>query len=72
MGLVAGGVALGLLGVAALAPLVANQLFGVAPLDPMAVGGAVLIVLASAFVAAYVPASRAARRIDPITVLKGE
>lgn len=72
MGLVAGGVALGLLGVALLAPLVASQLFGVAPFDPVAVGGAVLIVLVSGAVAACVPASRAARRIDPIVVLKGE
>jgi predicted permease len=72
MGLVAAGVALGLLGVALLAPLVASQLFGVAPFDPVAVGGAVLIVLVSGAVAACVPASRAARRIDPIVVLKGE
>jgi predicted permease len=41
--------------------LVRRLLFGVGPLDPIAIGGMLLVVLSTAGVAAYVPAGRAAR-----------
>ncbi|HLK67492.1 MAG TPA: ADOP family duplicated permease [Bryobacteraceae bacterium] len=64
IGLAAGaGVAL------AIAPLMANQIDAVKPRDPLAYGGAVLVVLAASVVAALAP-SRRAVRIDPLLALR--
>jgi len=46
-------------------------LFGVPALDPLAIAGAVLLILLLASFAAYLPARRAAR-IDPIRALRHE
>jgi len=46
-------------------------LFGVKPLDPVALTGAVLLVSAIAVLAGYVPAHRAAK-IEPMLALRHE
>jgi ABC-type antimicrobial peptide transport system permease subunit len=65
------GVALGALGAAALAPLLASQLFGVGTADPItfAVVPAILVTVAAA--AALLPARRA-MRIDPVQAIRYE
>jgi putative ABC transport system permease protein len=63
------GLGVGAFGVMMAARLVRTQLFGVAPFDPLAIGGAVLALIACAGVALLVPVQRASR-VDPITVLR--
>jgi predicted permease len=65
------GAVLGLVGSFAVVRLVQTQLFGVRPHDPATFVGATLLLLAVAFVAAYLPAYRASR-IDPVTALRYE
>lgn len=48
----------------------AGVLFGVAPLDPVAFGGAAVALVATAGVAAWIPARRATR-IDPTVAMRG-
>ena len=71
MGLVGLGVALGVVGLAAVTPLLRGFLLDVSPFDPLALGGAAALMLAGAALASWLPARRAAR-IDPAIVLKGE
>ena len=69
--LTAMGMALGLLGAAAVARYLSGMLFGVAPLDPMtfvAVAGTFALVMT---LAAYMPARRATR-VDPLVALRCE
>ena len=54
------GVAVGLAGVLGGARLLRRFLFSVAPTDPIAIGGAAILMLAIASVACYIPARRAA------------
>jgi ABC-type antimicrobial peptide transport system permease subunit len=63
------GVALGLAGAYAVTRLVASMLYGVEPLDPVALASGVVVLVGTAVVAAYVPARRAAR-IDPLRALR--
>jgi len=63
------GLAVGALGVVLAARFVRTQLFGVAQFDPIAIGIAVLTLLACAGVALLVPVVRASR-VDPINVLR--
>jgi predicted permease len=65
------GLALGLLGALGATRILTTFLYGVSPRDPVAVGGAVLILLAAAAVAASVP-TRRATRVDPVEVLRRE
>jgi predicted permease len=65
------GLALGLLGVAAAGRLVAALLFGVTPLDPLALAGSTLALLIVAAIALWLPARRAARA-QPIEALRNE
>jgi ABC-type antimicrobial peptide transport system permease subunit len=51
--------------------LVENELFGVSARDPIAVGLAILVLLATAAFAGYLPAARASR-VDPIVALRYE
>jgi hypothetical protein len=51
--------------------LVQSQLFGLQPYDPATLAAAIIILMAMAFPAAYVPAARASR-IDPMTALRYE
>ena len=67
--LVAAGIALGLVGVAVLARLLASLLFGVGSTDPFALAGAAAALLAVGMTAAFLPAWRASR-VDPARVLR--
>lgn len=65
------GVALGAVFAVIVGQAVRAQLYGVAPHDPVILGGAALLLFAVAAIAAWVPARRAAR-VDPILALRAE
>ena len=65
------GLVLGLLGTMALAQAWRHLLYGVGPLDPLALGGVALALLVTAAVACYLPARRAAK-LDPLLALRAE
>jgi predicted permease len=69
--LLAIGVSAGLAGSLALSRFISSLLYGVQPNDPRQLAGAVAILIVCAFVAAYVPARRAAR-VDPLASLREE
>jgi ABC-type antimicrobial peptide transport system permease subunit len=71
LGLVAGGVALGLLGAFGLRRLVSSLVFGIGANDPVTFVAVALILLAVAFLACLVPAARAVR-VDPMVALRYE
>lgn len=54
-----------------LSRLLQSQLFGVSPTDPLTLGGAILLIVLVAFVAAFLPARRAAM-VDPMAALGSE
>ena len=65
------GLVLGLGGVVATTRLVRDMLFGVDPLDPKTLVGAMLLVVTTAVLAVYGPMRRAVR-VDPATMLRSE
>jgi putative ABC transport system permease protein len=65
------GAATGLAAAIALARLIPKLLYNVSPLDPMALGGAVLALVVVAVAAAWLPA-RHASRLDPVAALRRE
>jgi predicted permease len=65
------GAAIGLAMTFGVTRLLSALLFGVAPHDPLILGGVVVILLAVGVVASMVPALRAAR-VDPLTALRAE
>jgi ABC-type antimicrobial peptide transport system permease subunit len=65
-----GGIA-GAAGAAAVSRVLSSTLFGVSPLDPIGIGGAVVFVLGVA-AASAVLAARPAMRSDPIVTLRYE
>ncbi len=69
--MVAVGVALGLGAAWWLGRVVQHQLFGLSAADPVAIGGAVAVIVCAAAVAGFVPARRAAR-VDPMAALRSE
>jgi putative ABC transport system permease protein len=69
--LTAAGVAIGLAVAVAAARVIRTLLFGVAPTDPAVLGLTVMVMIAVALAAAFVPARRASA-IDPMTVLRTE
>jgi ABC-type antimicrobial peptide transport system permease subunit len=69
LGLGSAGAALGLLLAWVAARAIAATLYGVGALDPAAWAGAVAVLLASASLANYIPARRAAR-VDPSVALR--
>jgi predicted permease len=71
LGMVTVGVAFGLAAAWYLGRAVQNQLFGLTPADPWAIGIAVGVLVGAAALAGLVPAARAAR-IDPMSALRCE
>jgi predicted permease len=69
--LMAGGGVAGLAAAVGLAWLMRAMLFEIAPLDPLAFGGAALMLCGFALAACYVPARRASR-VDPMEALRIE
>ncbi|MGD2070804.1 MAG: permease, partial [Gemmatimonadota bacterium] len=65
------GVALGLVGGAVVAGLARGMLFGVSPVDPVALVGSTLVLLAAGGMAALLPALRAVR-VSPLEALRAE
>jgi putative ABC transport system permease protein len=64
-------VSLGLAGALALTRLLASQLYGVSPYDPLILGGVALVILFVAALASWLPARRVTR-IDPTIALRAE
>jgi predicted permease len=69
--LVALGALIGVPTAFALTRLVSGFLFGLKPQDPLTIGAAILVLLATTALAAWIPARRAAA-IDPMTALRWE
>jgi predicted permease len=65
------GIALGFLASVVLTPMMARQLYGVQPTDPMTLAGVPALLFAVALIACAVPARRA-MRVDPVTALRYE
>jgi predicted permease len=70
LALVAVGVGIGLAAAAVLTRLMASQLFGISPLDPLTHVAVALLLVAAAGSASYAAARRASA-LDPVEVLKG-
>jgi predicted permease len=71
VGLVALGVVAGLLAALATTRLIASELFGLKPTDPLTLSLASFFMLAVAALAAYLPARRA-MKVDPLVALRYE
>ena len=71
LGLVAVGVALGLIGALAGTRVLASFLYGITATDPLTLASVVAVLVLVALTAGYVPARRAAR-VDPAAALRGE
>jgi putative ABC transport system permease protein len=69
--LVACGLALGVVGAVASTRLLSAFLFGVSPTDPPTIAGGVLLLVATACAATYIPARRAGR-MDPLAAIRAE
>jgi predicted permease len=65
------GCAVGAAGAVAIGALTRSWLYGVSPIDPVASGGAALVLVGTMVLAALAPARRAAR-VDPVEVLRTE
>ena len=65
------GAIIGFAGSAALGRLLANQLYGVDPLDPITYSLVAALLALVAIAASLVPASQATR-VDPLVTLRGE
>jgi predicted permease len=65
------GLALGIPGAIGAGHLIASQLFGVRPWDPLMLSGAALLLVLAALTAAIIPARRATR-VDPMVALRCE
>ena len=68
---VGAGVAMGLVGAAAVTRLMQSLLFGIRPLDPITFTAMPLVLAAVAVLASYLPARRAAA-VDPVETLRAE
>lgn len=63
------GIGIGLVASLAVQKLLASQLYGVSPNDPVTIAGVSLLLILVATLATYVPARRALR-VDPVTALR--
>jgi putative ABC transport system permease protein len=68
---VAAGLALGMAGSLAVTHMLRGLLYGVEPTDPLTFAGVSLVLAATACLACYLPARRAAS-IDPMGALRAE
>jgi ABC-type antimicrobial peptide transport system permease subunit len=68
---VLGGLAAGLAGAMLVSRLIASQLFGIAPWDPLTICGVATLLLAVGTMACWIPARRATK-IDPLAALRSE
>lgn len=71
LGPLVSGLAVGAAGIAALTPVLRRFLLDVSPFDPLAFGGAALLLTAIAAFASWLPA-RGAARIDPAVAFRNE
>jgi len=69
--LVAGGLALGIVGALALTRFMSTLLFGVTPTDPITLGGVAALLAGCGVLASYLPARRATL-VDPAITLRAE
>jgi hypothetical protein len=65
------GMAAGLILAAASTPVIASEIHGISPLDPLTFVGVGVLLAAVAFAVSYVPARRAAK-VDPMVALRYE
>jgi ABC-type antimicrobial peptide transport system permease subunit len=65
------GLAIGVPSAVAAGSLISNRLFGVQPWNPLLLAGEIVLLGSTAFVAALIPANRAAR-ITPMQALRSE
>ena len=63
------GTVIGIIGAIALGRLIQSQLYGVGIVDPMTLGGVIVVLIGSAAAASFLPARRAAR-LDPADALR--
>jgi putative ABC transport system permease protein len=71
MQLVGLGVGVGLLASFAVTRVIAGQLWGVSPRDPLTLGGVAAVATLAGLAACYIPARRATK-VDPLTALRAE
>ncbi|HEY1343267.1 MAG TPA: FtsX-like permease family protein, partial [Bryobacteraceae bacterium] len=67
--LVLAGLAIGLAGSILLGRYLKSEVFSIPVTDPLAIGGAVIVLAATAFIACLAPARRAAR-LEPMSALR--
>ena len=69
--LIAIGTGVGLIAALGATRLISAQIFGVAPHDPVTLGGVVAVIAGAGLAACYFPARRATR-VDPLVALRYE